>query len=607
MAKETKGLTKLHSLDAAEISLVSKGANRRRFLITKSANTDEGDLELIEKGGPGSGRRPGGGSGGEKKKPEEKIRDQAAANVAAGKEVLAQTQSGRDIKAGGNKGEKGWSGQDHMDAWHAHHEAGMHHDAEMRKNPSFTAARESDPHMMKTPEEAAAIARDPAVRASQAKANEHHAAAEAHYQAAKKKGVAKSADEIEKDWLGNIIRSGMDPEPQKRSSVGGVRGAKDDDSGVKKSGDSEMSLAEKIAKANPATMEKVDHLMKSFKALPARVVKGDDKDADDVAKGLGEKDCPGDVAKGDAEDAAELDPESQAAVRAVVRILAPFADKLDPRMVHQVLDIAGYQVNGEADEGFEQEDVAEDLAEKSFKAIPEKIESEDDDFLPDSEVKKGDFYAAVDKAHGVYKGHLAKLGYRKYPDAVMAMKTGDEPTKEKGEKVTKSANDTSSDLSGLDPKARSAVEAVFKSHKELVAKNAALESTVAGMKSAARQKEIVAKAAEFRHLGIPEADIVAQLTLADKSGAEAFELVAKNFAAMNSQAKQANVFGEMGSSAGSTSGEGDAYGRMQARAKEQVAKSGEKVSDAEAFDRFLRTPEGAEEYKRYVQARPNGI
>lgn len=37
MSKITKGLTRLHSLEAAEVSLVPEGANRRRFLIFKSA------------------------------------------------------------------------------------------------------------------------------------------------------------------------------------------------------------------------------------------------------------------------------------------------------------------------------------------------------------------------------------------------------------------------------------------------------------------------------------------------------------------------------------------------------------------------------------------
>lgn len=52
MSKETpaKGLTRLHDLEAAEISLVPRGANRRKFLFTKSAKTPE-EKPVAGKGG----------------------------------------------------------------------------------------------------------------------------------------------------------------------------------------------------------------------------------------------------------------------------------------------------------------------------------------------------------------------------------------------------------------------------------------------------------------------------------------------------------------------------------------------------------------------------
>lgn len=48
MASPEKGLTRLHSLDAEEISLVPKGANRRKFLIFKSAEDDDLEDEELD-------------------------------------------------------------------------------------------------------------------------------------------------------------------------------------------------------------------------------------------------------------------------------------------------------------------------------------------------------------------------------------------------------------------------------------------------------------------------------------------------------------------------------------------------------------------------------
>ena len=48
--KETKGLTRLHQLTAAEVSLVPTGANKRRFLIFKSGKKPaEGIVGLAQR------------------------------------------------------------------------------------------------------------------------------------------------------------------------------------------------------------------------------------------------------------------------------------------------------------------------------------------------------------------------------------------------------------------------------------------------------------------------------------------------------------------------------------------------------------------------------
>lgn len=109
--------------------------------------------------------------------------------------VMGHTQSGKPIHENGNKGAKGWSAQDHMDAFHVHHEAGFNHRHAMANHPVFKQVREHEKSYYMTPEQTMARVSQyrgkpgaDAVLHHEAMGDHHHGIADMHYQAAKKKG-----------------------------------------------------------------------------------------------------------------------------------------------------------------------------------------------------------------------------------------------------------------------------------------------------------------------------------------------------------------------------------------------------------------------------------
>lgn len=110
--------------------------------------------------------------------------------------VIGHTTSGKAIHHEGNKGHhaRGWSAQDHLDAFHKHHDEAVEHRMAMSRHPLFQTVRNSDPHYHLTPEQTMARVSQhrgdkdaDTVLHHEKTSDHHHAIAEAHYQAYKKK------------------------------------------------------------------------------------------------------------------------------------------------------------------------------------------------------------------------------------------------------------------------------------------------------------------------------------------------------------------------------------------------------------------------------------
>lgn len=452
-------------------------------------------------------------------------------------------------------------------------------------------------------------------------------------------------------------------------------------SSVKKS--FEEKVRGMIAKINPEVMKSVDDHLDQWQAARAG---GDQAQAPmerPVEKDMVEPEAI--PAEGEGNGMAPTGPlseEAVAAIKAVVRILSGFKDELDPGLMHEVLEVIGYNVGAqegdmEADLGGDLGDTSGDLddteasiqsdldadagtentLEPSFEgatadqtatdevpgvvsgsdeaasdevagdeaageeAAVNATETEDEDLEinkdadgDEGSTNEGDEIAGVSPEHleeateaanKAFKEHLQKLGYSEVTEDE-GTQTAEKPNM-KGETVTKSAR-TTVDLSQVDPQVRAKVEQVFKSNAELVKKTAELEGAIKARDLKDRNRELVAKAASWKHLGLPQDEMVAQLKDADKVGKDAFERVCKSFDTLNAQASEANLFGEIGSSQQShPAGTPDqVWEKITKAAEGLVQKSAGTMSSEQALDKFLQTNDGQRLYREY-KAMKGGI
>ncbi len=273
--------------------------------------------------------------------------------------------------------------------------------------------------------------------------------------------------------------------------------------------------------------------------------------------------------------------------------------------------------------------MAKDLKQASAEQSPEKINKEHHE-------------EALKVAKAAYSSHIAKLGGRMYPDAVMTQKAADDKEKEdvekakkeemekadkekmekaekekmekaaivkaESEKVSKQSVEKGTemeklDLSSVPKEVRPAVEAIYKSNQELVAKAEQIQKELVIERNLRRKGEFVAKAAVYKNLGISTDDLASTLmTIADASP-EAVEKIEKMLATADAQVAKGDLFKEIGSSRASKVG--PTWEAIEKAAEGAVAKSGVSISKAEAVTKFLETPEGSAMYTAYMSEHPS--
>lgn len=291
--------------------------------------------------------------------------------------------------------------------------------------------------------------------------------------------------------------------------------------------------------------------------------------------------------------------QAQAALKAIARIAAPHKDVLTKDHINSVLGEVGFG-DGEKQPG---EAGHLDMPTEQQKAVayPEKVSDEHS-------------MEALDMAKKAYSNHLEKLGYKKYPDESMAMKSKEEMAKAKqkeeddkakgGENVDKVAK-SDLDLSAFTDKQKPQIEAIFKGftdkQKELVKKNEDLESQLKDRDEKEKEREYVSKADSLTHLNLPKADIVSSLRDAAKAGKEAYERITKQYETLNEQGKASNIFKEAGSSRGNEGGATGAEAKLNALVDSTfdsiVRKGDTKITKAMVYDEVMQTPEGRRLYR----------
>lgn len=310
----------------------------------------------------------------------------------------------------------------------------------------------------------------------------------------------------------------------------------------------------------------------------------------------------------------DLDEKAVTAMKAAARILTPFKDKIPKELMRAVNGATGMVDDDEGeDEGQEPEEKEAMGKVNKEGALGHGDESGQAAEASGGEVPQKDMQYAhkmgVDAYHAARKEAMKKMGHEQYPAADLQMKEDkgdmDEEAQEKKEgegMVTKSGE---LDLSGVPEKVRPAVEKIYKDQREAIAKADKLEKDLAEERSHRITKELTEKVEALKHLGAEKTELVSVLKELKESNPKAFEKVEAVLKAADAQIAKGALFAEAGSKLSRASG-GTTWEQIEKAAEGYVAKSGEKLSKAEAVEKFLNTQDGQKLYAEH-QAQRGGI
>lgn len=287
-----------------------------------------------------------------------------------------------------------------------------------------------------------------------------------------------------------------------------------------------------------------------------------------------------------------MDPKVAMAMKAIARILLPFKDMITFDQICEVMQAIGISTESAAnpdDENLDPEQEGEVLDD-------EDLDAEDDPTNDDIVTMDDDEEEEADEE--IEKNDKVKEKVNK-----PSPESGKEDLVEKAAIIKA---DGSLDLSAVPEAVRPAVELIYKGQQDAVKKAADLESQLKVERDERVNKELNAKADGWKHLGLPREDVFKSLQEAHAVGKESYERVCKMFDASNTQIEKSALFKEIGSS--HDGGKGAAsWEAIEKAAMEVVAKSGEKISKAQAVEKFLDTAEGSRMYGEYKAQRPGGI
>lgn len=189
----------------------------------------------------------------------------------------------------------------------------------------------------------------------------------------------------------------------------------------------------------------------------------------------------------------------------------------------------------------------------------------------------------------------------------------DDDTVEKGgpvgtHEVPVQKEDGSWDLSGVPEDARPFYQAMISKADETAVKLEKAEVELAETRDRLRTSEIIAKAEnEFQKVGARD-DIVAVLKeSSEKLSPESYEQLVSLLSSANERIAKGDLFSEAGLTGGVNDGsETDAWSKIEKAAEAMVEKS-DGLSQSQAIDRVLQTPEGAALYSAYLRESGMGV
>jgi len=309
-------------------------------------------------------------------------------------------------------------------------------------------------------------------------------------------------------------------------------------------------------------------------------------------------------AEGDAGDS-----RLQTTLRAVGKMLVPYTKAREdgtPAItmadLNPILEAIGIGAESGDDVAEEAEEGAEELMTMSVdKSVDgpgvgpgiEKADAAMSGMTKPDGVSDAEHEAAKAAAKAAYDAHMEKAGYSDTKKAEEEEKDP-EPATTKSEENMEKDDVAKSALSGFNAEQRAALEPIFKSQREAIAK---AEAKAARLEETLLRKEIVAKAEGFRNLGIETQELADQLFEMQTKHPEGMPRFEKLLKSLDAQASRGGLFKEVGSQAkgdtGSTAAE-----QLDAAVASIVAKSDGR-SKAQVYRDFVKSPEGAELYKAY--------
>ena len=351
---------------------------------------------------------------------------------------------------------------------------------------------------------------------------------------------------------------------------------------ILKEGQMGKQLVEQLKNLDPAVLSKVEQVLKSHKITK----EASPEQAAPEAEGNG------------------VSERASAALKAVVRILTPFKEELSPHLLHDVLEAAGLSLEAQTEE----------------EEQGESMSKEGDGMVKPKGVEDAHHEEAAAVAHkaaeAAYKSHIAKLGYRKYPeeqpqlggdkhpvagDAAHSELLGKEAEGEEYKKMV--SKEGKVDMSALPKDVRDQVQAIFKSNEDMIKKAASLEKDLKAERDLRLQREFEEKAKGYSNLGADQKEVATILKSASETSPELLTKVEAVLKAANEQISKGDLFKEYGSKASKSTGSGSAWENIEKAAEGYVAKSGEKATKEQAVTKFLQTEEGQKMYAEFKSAR----
>lgn len=318
---------------------------------------------------------------------------------------------------------------------------------------------------------------------------------------------------------------------------------------------------------------------------------------------------------------ARLNDRAQAAMKAVARILAPFADQLTQDDLASLGVAVGLGQDDEVEGDTENDPTLDDAlggAAGSVDVPEEKLMADANkppfkdvtmDMEPPVGVEDGDHKMAMGAAKKAYMASLAKKDYNCKGDD----EGGDEEEDSMSDvsMAKKKVDKSAVALSAFAPEQQAQLEAVFKSNamlqqqnKDLIAKTAEMAQAVERERDIRLSAEFIAKAEGFKNLSCDKADLASTLRgFHDRGDTEGLEKIERVLKAADAQAAAGGKFGGLFSVKGASarpSTVGSANQKLDALVDGQVAKAAGGKTRAQIYTEVLDTPEGQALYAQSV-------